>query len=152
MIERTVRIGSANGLHARASCPPPVAPGAVTESGSDETENHSHSQYLGSVRLLDYRPGRVQAEAEARAPALLLLADTWDVGWSVRLDGAAAPSLAADGALRAVAVPAGHHLVEWRYRAPGLARGAAVSALCLCVLFALLWRSRMQPAADERGT
>ena len=112
----------ANGQHALESCP-----------------SQGASAALGSVRLVRYQPERVQAEVNAAAPALLLLADTWDAGWSARLDGVSAPSLAADGALRAVAVPAGPHRVEWSYRAPGLAGGAIVSALSLCLLLGLFW-------------
>jgi hypothetical protein len=98
----------------------------------------------GEARLLRYEPERVLVEADAPAPALLLLADTWDPGWSARIDGAPADSLAADGALRAVAVPAGHHLVEWTYRTPGLARGALLSAVSLCVLAGLVFLGRRQ--------
>jgi hypothetical protein len=96
----------------------------------------------GHARLLRYEPERVLVETVAPAPALLLLADTWDPGWSAHIDGAPADSLAADGALRAVAVPAGRHRVEWTYRTPGLRQGALLSALSLCVLTGLLFVGR----------
>jgi hypothetical protein len=92
----------------------------------------------GEARLLRYEPEHVLVETVAMAPALLLLADTWDPGWSARIDGAPADSLAADGALRAVAVPAGRHRVEWTYSTPGLRQGALLSALSLCVLTGIL--------------
>jgi hypothetical protein len=96
----------------------------------------------GHARLLRYEPERVLVETVAPAPALLLLADTWDPGWSAHIDGAPADSLAADGALRAVAVPAGRHHVEWTYRTPGLRQGALLSALSLCVFTGLLFVGR----------
>jgi uncharacterized membrane protein YfhO len=66
-----------------------------------------------------------------------VLDDTWAPGWSVTVDGQPANALEANAVLRGVAVPAGTHAVVWRYRVPGLALGAALSALGL--LSALAW-------------
>ena len=100
----------------------------------------------GTAEVLRYEPERVEVSVDARAPALVLLNDTWDAGWSATVDGAKVISLAAFGALRAVAVPAGTHVVEWRYRTPGLAAGAAVSLASLALLALLLFWPRRAKA------
>lgn len=95
----------------------------------------------GEVALAGEEPERIAARVRTRRPALVLLADAWDAGWRAAVDGAPVASLAADGALRAVAVPAGEHTVEWTYRTPGLEAGAAISVVGL-VIVALLGRRR----------
>ncbi|GAC1337537.1 MAG: hypothetical protein NVSMB23_04120 [Myxococcales bacterium] len=104
----------------------------------------------GTVRLLRDLPEEVEGEVDTTSPALAVLADTWDPGWSVFVDGARSLSLAADGVLRAVFVPAGRHRILWIYRAPGLALGGTVSLLALCVWLALLLggRRRTEHAAS----
>jgi uncharacterized membrane protein YfhO len=58
-------------------------------------------------------------------------------GWQARVDGVNVPLLRADYALRGVALSAGHHEVDFRYRPRALWAALAVSlasALALLVL------------------
>jgi uncharacterized membrane protein YfhO len=66
----------------------------------------------------------------------LVISDPYYPGWSAFLDGKPAPLLAANYALRGVAVPAGEHTVELRYRSVPLQAGLAASALALAALLA----------------
>jgi hypothetical protein len=59
------------------------------------------------------------------------------------------PIYAADLAARAVALPAGRHRVELRYRAPGLRVGAALSLAGLGALVALVALRRRLPFLDS---
>ena len=97
-----------------------------------------------TARILRFEPERIEAELDAAAPAQAVLADTMAQGWTATLDGAFTPALTAAGGLRAVAVLPGHHLLVWRYRAPGLLAGAWVSLCGLCTLFALGLRREQQ--------
>jgi hypothetical protein len=56
----------------------------------------------------------------------------------VSIDGRPATALRGDLVLRAVAVPAGGHLVRWVYRDPWLRRGLACSAGGSVILLLLL--------------
>lgn len=87
----------------------------------------------GSARRLD--DGSFEVEADG--PALLVVSETWDAGWSAAVDGAPAPVLRANLAFRAVPVPAGRHRVAFSFRPPWLTRGLAGSAAFLLV--ALAW-------------
>jgi uncharacterized membrane protein YfhO len=76
-----------------------------------------------------YAPERVDVRVEADAPAWLFLADSFDPGWRVTVDGVPRPIHRANALFRAVAVPAGSHAVAFRYQPVPLAWGAAVSLL-----------------------
>jgi hypothetical protein len=84
-------------------------------------------------------PTLVALRATLASPGLLVLADTWYPGWTVRVDGRSARLLRADHAFRAVTLPAGEHRVEFRYVPTWLVPGTMLGVLgagCLlaCVL------------------
>jgi hypothetical protein len=80
-------------------------------------------------------PDRVAVRVTTRAPGLLVIADTWMPGWSARVNGRPAPIYRGNHAQRVVPLrEAGTHMVEMSYAAPGLARGAIISAAS-----ALIW-------------
>ncbi len=91
----------------------------------------------GSARVAGETSTSVTLRATLAQSGLVVLDDTFAPGWSVTVDGLPAHPLQADAVLRGVVVPAGTHAVVWRYRAPGLALGAALSAIGL--LAALAW-------------
>jgi hypothetical protein len=81
----------------------------------------------GSARTLLRSADRTIVEAEARAPAYLVLVDAWDPGWRAYVDGRETPVLRANVAFRAVALEAGNHRVEFVYRPRSAMLGAAAS-------------------------
>jgi len=89
--------------------------------------------FAAQVRTLEWRPDRIRLEAALGQPGYLVLAEGYDPGWSARLDGRAVPVLRANLALRAVATPAGTHLIELVYRPLPLAVGLGISAAALLV-------------------
>jgi len=75
--------------------------------------------------------------ADATAPVgggYLLLLDSYDPNWKVRVDGRPAPLLRADGIFRAVRLAPGRHAVEFAYRPRAFAIGATISLLTALVL------------------
>ena len=78
------------------------------------------------------------------APGFVVLVDTWDPGWQATVDGEPATVLRANLALRAVAVPAGEHLVEMRYRPRSVLVGAGFSGVATALLLGLAWRDRQR--------
>ncbi|MHB1774159.1 MAG: hypothetical protein ACYCST_21015, partial [Acidimicrobiales bacterium] len=74
-------------------------------------------------------------DAEARVQTnltrggLVVLNDAWARGWTAEIDGRPTRVLRVDDVMRGVDVPAGRHVVVWRYRVPGLALGGVVSGL-----------------------
>jgi hypothetical protein len=93
-------------------------------------------------------PNRVVIRVEAPAGGWLLLSDSWYPGWRASIDGAPTESYAADGAFRAVWVPAGSSSVVWQYQPASFRIGVAVTAgaLILFVGVAALWIVRRRSA------
>ena len=80
------------------------------------------------------------AEVDAAADGLLVLGDAYYPSWQARVDGTPSEVYVAAGALRAVAVPAGRHSVEFQYASAALPLGAAVTGLTLLALAAAITR------------
>ena len=80
-----------------------------------------------SLRIEAYAPEYVRVRARTQSPAYLVLADSHYPGWVARLDGRPATVRQADVALRAVALPAGEHVVEFAFAPASLRWGLAVS-------------------------
>ena len=79
---------------------------------------------------------------QTEAPALHVLSENAFAGWQVTIDGQPAEALTAYTAIRAVCVPAGEHLVEWRFRPTLYLLGAGLSVLALILLVAALFARR----------
>jgi hypothetical protein len=85
--------------------------------------------FAGASRLLARDAGSVAVEAELSGDGYVVLVDAWDPAWRAWVDGRSVALLRANVAFRAVAVPAGRHLVEMRYRPATLPWGLGLSAL-----------------------
>jgi hypothetical protein len=101
----------------------------------------------GFARIERYAPEEVRVRVKASQPAVLILLDTFDQGWRATLEsGAETPILRANALVRAVAVPAGTHLVTFSYESPLLKAGAWVALagvlLCTGILAHARWRLR----------
>ncbi len=94
------------------------------------------------AKLVSAKRHEVRLEADASAPGILVLSETYYPGWTATLDGNPVPILRADYAFRGVALPAGHHVVEMRFASRPTRVGLAISGLGLLALFALGWPTR----------
>ncbi|MBI3417962.1 MAG: YfhO family protein [Verrucomicrobia bacterium] len=81
---------------------------------------------------------RIEAEIEAPAAAMVVVAQTFYHAWHARVDGQPAQLWRANHAYQAVVVPGGRHRVELVYKDRAFAVGAALSAVTLAFI-ALLW-------------
>ena len=93
------------------------------------------------------RPEVVRAEGrrlELRVfgPGLLVLAQSFDPGWSARVDGAPAPVTRVNDVQMAVPLPAGPHRVTLRHEPRGLRAGIAAASLTVLGFVLAFVRSR----------
>lgn len=95
----------------------------------------------GSIRFVEYALNRVRLEVETDGTALVLLADNDFPGWTATVRGADAPILRSHATFRAVAVPPGKSVVEFRYR-PGSFSFGVVAAGLAAVALAVWMRAR----------
>jgi len=101
----------------------------------------------GKAVIERYAPEEVRVWVETPQPAVLILLDAFDQGWTAVLEtGARLPIRRANALVRAVVVPAGVHAVTFRYETPLLRVGAAASLagmlLCLGMIVHASWRRR----------
>ena len=99
-----------------------------------------------------YDPEDVRVRVETPQPAVLVLLDAFDKGWTATLEsGVELPILRANALVRAVAMPAGTHVVTFSYRTPLLQAGAwaSLTGVLLCIgLIAHARRRRHHSESD----
>jgi len=101
----------------------------------------------GHTTIERYTPEEIRVRAEVPQPAVLILLDAFDTGWTAMLDqDTNLPILRANALVRAVVVPSGAHMVTFRYETPLLRTGAAASLtgvlLCVGLIAHARWRIR----------
>ncbi len=135
----------------------PVNPGALYTrpdflNGEVDVIETSDAQWPGPVRegtatIERYAPEDVRVRVETSHPAVLILLDAYEKGWTATLEsGTKLPIMRTNVLVRAVAVPAGVHVVTFRYETPLLRVGAGASLagvlLCIGFLTHARWRTR----------
>jgi hypothetical protein len=105
----------------------------------------------GTARIVEDLPERVVIEADLQTPGYLVLADTFDPGWTATDNGRPVPIRPAYVAFRAVYLTAGHHTVVFTYRPTGFVLGLALSAcgIQLGLLFSLFLARRPRPLTPD---
>jgi hypothetical protein len=91
-------------------------------------------------------PTRVVLEAALRRPGLIVLADTYDPGWHLTIDGRPAPVWRANLLMRAAAVTAGSHTLVYTYQPASVRLGIWASLTGMIALIGLaLWAREQKP-------
>ncbi len=93
----------------------------------------------------------IDLRCTADRPAYAVVSSTAADGWDVEIDGRATSWHVADLMRRAVAVPAGEHLVTWRYHARGLRLALVLAALGIAGLIALWLLHGRDPDDRDRA-
>lgn len=100
----------------------------------------------GDVKFLGYAPKLIRLEANAAAPAILLLNDKHAPNWKVTVDGQPATLLRCNYLMRGVPVPAGRHEIVFRYEPP--ITGLYVTTAAGVIAFLLLGLALFTRHAD----
>jgi hypothetical protein len=118
-------------------------PGALPLVRWDEGE--------GQARIEKRVPGLWKIDWKASTPGLLVVAETWDRGWSAQEGGRRLEVVPAEGTLLGVRLGPGGGRVELRYRPAGLGVGAGVSGLALVLILGSLLVGRRRPSPARGG-
>lgn len=114
---------------------PEFEPGAVVILEGDGPEGKEGGQgQVGPVQ--DLGPGSVAVAVEASHSGWLVLSDSWYPGWRAYVDGERAELLRANFMFRAVPVPPGSHLVEFRFIPLTFVVGLGLALIGLLLLLA----------------
>jgi hypothetical protein len=99
------------------------------------------------LTLVTLANASISVEVDASAPALVVVAQSYDPKWRATVDGETVPLLRANHAFQALQAPAGKHHIQIIYTDSKFLAGAGVSgaSLLLCIL---IWL-RAGPAHRE---
>jgi hypothetical protein len=95
-----------------------------------------------SAIIRHYENQRVTIETSSSGARLLVLSEVYFPGWTATVDGEPAPIHRANFAFRAVSLPEGKHIVEFRYRPRSFTYGLLASAVGVIAMVALARRKR----------
>ncbi len=91
-----------------------------------------------SAWIIDYQAEKVLVGVSASQDRILVMTDTWFPSWRATVDGQPARILRADGAFRAVNIPAGSKQVQFEYYSERYATGRWVTGLTIVYLFGII--------------
>lgn len=94
----------------------------------------------------------VAVEVVAEGAGHVVVADGMQHGWHVEVDGQPAPLVDADHAFGAVAVPAGEHVVRFRYDPPGWRTGQLVTLVSVVLVLLLAVLDRRDAVIARSGS
>lgn len=94
----------------------------------------SPDNFVATATISTDQLNRVEIEVNTPRAAMLVLNDSWDSGWKVRVDNVEQRVLKVNYAFRGVVVPEGRHQVVFLYRPPLLLIGLAISGLTLLLV------------------
>jgi hypothetical protein len=125
-----------------------VPPPQVAPSGTNAV--------VGTVQLVlppDHRrpdPKRVTLKTDSAVASILLLNDHYHPDWTVTVDGKKEPLLRCNFIMRGVYLPAGKHLVEFRFQPPAtsfyVSLSSLIVALGLCLYAGIVSRRSIEPS------
>ncbi len=106
----------------------------------------------GTARIRVDQPERVVVETVSDADAYLVLADTYDPGWSATVDGRPVPIRPAFIAFRAVYLPAGRHEIVFTYTPSGFRTGLVLTVFgTMLALICIAWPRRWVSLGPAHG-
>ncbi|MDQ3016860.1 MAG: YfhO family protein [Bacteroidota bacterium] len=95
----------------------------------------------GTIKLSDYTPDQLKYNVSAPSEQLAVFSDIWygpDKGWQAYVDGKEAPHIRADYVLRAMRIPAGDHVVEFKFNPTSYHTGEIISLIFSLIIVAAL--------------
>ena len=136
-------------LHAVVLSPDAAQKAGLVALGLDELKQQMHDVapadaigrlQAGALAMEAFAPTRLSGIVRADERAILVWQTPFDAGWRAQLDSGAATTIAVNGGLLGIPLPAGSHHVELAYMPRFLYVGAGVSLVSFFVLILSLWR------------
>jgi len=103
------------------------------------TTNPSATDTTGSIKLTSYNPDHLVYQSNTPAPKIAVFSEIYyNRGWKMLIDGAEKPYFRADYLLRAAAIPAGNHKIEFIFHPASYYAGEDISLAGSVLLIAAL--------------
>ena len=124
---------------------------AVVDVSKFQVPQTQFSAQGSSIKLTEYQPNYLKYEATAAQDGLVVFSEIYyPEGWNAYIDGNPVPHIRANYILRALPVPAGNHVIEFRFEPRQYAAGNTVSLvssvlLLLALVGAVFYGVRRRP-------
>jgi len=106
--------------------------------------NDSIASNGGAAAITQDEPGDVAVQVRSTAPGILVLNESYgDGGWQATVDGKSTAVLHTNFLFQGIRIPAGEHMVHFRYRPTSFTVGAAISLESGITIVALLIMSML---------
>ncbi|MGH9847119.1 MAG: YfhO family protein, partial [Blastocatellia bacterium] len=116
--------------------PARIALAATEDLGGRASDLPAMSAAGAEVNVTRYEPLRIELQTRNEKPGFLVLSEIYYRGWEAKVDGRRVPVERVNHTLRGIAVPAGHHRIEFFFRAPSFRLGAKYSLIGIVLLIA----------------
>ena len=102
---------------------------------SDNTDRDS----LASIQLTDYKPNHLSYNANSTHESLAMFSEIYySKGWNAYIDGEIVEYIQANYVLRAMMIPAGEHLIEFKFEPKVFFIGEKVSSVSMIILLLIV--------------
>ena len=104
-------------------------------------ERFDKNEYV-EIDLIEESPGRVKLAVESEHGGWLVMRDSWYPGWQASVDNVLVDIYQADYLFRSIPIPAGEHLVEFKYRPISFTIGIIFSMIGVAAIIFLNWKTK----------
>jgi hypothetical protein len=122
-----------------------------TEAVIGAQESPPTDLQIGDARITEDRRNRVTIETENAGDGLLVLSDNYYPGWYAMIDGQSTEILRANHTMRAVRVPAGRHVISFRFWPTSFTASAYFSLVAFIVVSAVLAMVQITEAKKNKA-
>jgi len=92
-----------------------------------------------SIKLIEYKPNYLQYASTSKQDGIAIFSEIYyDKGWNAYIDGQLAPHFRANYVLRGMQIPAGEHIIEFKFEPSSFTTGENVALASSIILFLLL--------------
>ena len=116
----------------------PAKTAVVDKKISAEVKSAAETDTLSTIKLTAYEPNDLKYEVNSKTGGTVVFSEIYYPGWQAYIDGVEAPHGRADYILRAMNVPAGKHVVEFKFDPKSLHVTETVAFVALGVLACVL--------------
>ncbi|MES2140594.1 MAG: YfhO family protein [Bacteroidota bacterium] len=90
----------------------------------------------GTIKLIDYKPNHLKYESNSTAEQVAVFSEIYySKGWNAYIDGELKPHFCTDYVLRGMRVPAGKHMIEFKFEPSVYFTGEKISLISSILLF-----------------
>ncbi|MDG1504440.1 MAG: YfhO family protein, partial [Flavicella sp.] len=109
------------------------------------------NEISGQVQLQQYQPNALRYATQNKEDGLLVFSEIYyKEGWNAYIDGELQPHYRANYVLRALPVPKGEHMVEFKFEPTVIANGSRVVLFSILLFFAIAFYGGVQTYKNNK--